>query len=88
MKLSRLLLILGRHPTLFEKVDADVGITFAVSLPEDRSLNRLNRLIHFTINAVGAIERLASLIDSLELRNDRPDRRTTQAVCLCRAAAG
>lgn len=83
MKLGRLLLILGRHPPLFEKVDADVSITFAVGFPEHRSLNRLNGLSRFTINAIGTIESLACLIDRLEIRNDRADRRTTQAVCLC-----
>lgn len=83
MELGCLRLILSRDSPLFEKVDADVGISLAVRLPEDRSLNRLNRLPRFTINAVGAIERLASLIDGLEIRNDRPNRRATQAVCLC-----
>lgn len=83
MKLYRLLLVLGWQPPLFEKVDADICITLAVSLPEHRSFHRLNRLPRFTINAVGAIELLASLINCLEIRNDRPDRRTTQAVCLC-----
>lgn len=88
MKFGRLSLVLGRHPSLFKKVDPDVGITFTIGFPKHRSFNRLNRLPCLAFNSVGTIKRLARLIDRLEIRNDRPNRRAAQAVCLCCAAVG
>jgi len=83
MKLGRLPLVLRCHPPLFKKVDPDVGVTFAIGLPEHGGFNRLNRLPRLAINPVRTIEGLARLIDRFETRNDCTNRRAAQAICLC-----